>query len=359
LSRKIAKALIALVLTLCLIEGLVRVTDVDRRRIGDPFAQAEWAMRYLVPDPYLLWRGRPGMPLIYSTEVVNSRGLRGVEVPRRKAPGVKRVAVLGDSCTFGIITERLDMHATPRPYAALLGDLLARNLGPGKVEVINYGMIGYTTHHGLRMLRREALPDHPDFVVIRFGWNDHLSSPVNHPFSNPRHTWEEVLLDLAYRSRLLGMLLYRGIPMRTPTSRAWSSSAHPITWVTPEDYAWNLSRMIDLARSHGAQPILLDAPAGPITPQMRKRKEFFTLSGYATPEQFLAAHARYQAIAARVAAEKKVPLIRTADKLEGNEAYYSSIDPAHPNAAGHAVIAERLYVWMLEPLMRGGVLGEP
>ncbi len=39
--RRIAKSLISVVVTLLLLEGLVRATDLDRRRLGDPFAQAE------------------------------------------------------------------------------------------------------------------------------------------------------------------------------------------------------------------------------------------------------------------------------------------------------------------------------
>jgi hypothetical protein len=110
--------------------------------------------------------------------------------------------------------------------------------------------------------------------------------------------------------------------------------------------------MIDLARSHGAHPILLDAPAGPITPEMRKRQEFFTVSGYATPEQFLAARALPGDHGAR-GGEKKVRSFARRTSWKSSLAYFSTIDPAHPNAAGHAVIAERLYVWMLEPLTGG------
>ena len=357
--KNLALSVASLVVSFFLCEIIVRWTDLDHRRLGDPFAQAEWAIRFLVPDPYLQWRGRPGMELLQPMEVVNRRGLRGVERSRRKAPGVKRVAVLGDSCTFGIITVNRRRHETPRPYAALLEEILARNLGPGKVEVINYGVIGYTSYHGLRMLRREALPDDPDFVVIRFGWNDHLASPAGHSFSNPRCPWEEALLDLAYRSRLLGMLLYRGLPMEAASGKPWWQNPNPPPWVTPGDYAWNLSRMIDLARAHGAQPILLDAPPGPRTPEIRNHKDFVKIAGDKTIEQLVAAHAHYQAITARVAAEKKVPFIRTADKIEGSDAYFSRTDIAHPNAAGHAVIAERLFAWMVGPLMRGDAAGTP
>ncbi len=182
---------------------------------------------------------------------------------------------------------------------------------------------------------------------------------MGHSFSNPRCPWAEALLDLAYRSRLIGMLLYRGMPQEEASGKAWQVSSHPAPWVTPEDYARNLSRMVDLARSQGAQPILLDAPHGPVTAEIRNHKGFVKVAGDKTIEQLVAAHARYQAITARVAAEKKVPFIRTADKIEGSDAYFSRTDIAHPNAARHAVIAQRLYVRMLEPLMRAGGTGTP
>jgi len=62
-----------------------------------------------------------------------------------------------------------------------------------------------------------------------------------------------------------------------------------------------------------------------------------------------AAHERYQAIMERVAAEKKVTLIRTADRIGRDPVFSSKEDLVHPNQEGHKVIAQRLFLRLFEP----------
>ncbi len=352
MRRKIAKSLISLLVALLALEGIIRLTDLDHKVVGDPFKGPNIMLNYLAVDTYLQWRGRVGTPLMHPGEVINRRGLRSPEIPRKKASGVLRVAVLGDSCTFGFVSMGNLRFDTPRPYPALLEDLLDRNFGPGRFQVINYGLVGYTSYHGLRMLRREVLPDDPDFVVIRFGWNDLLGSQVNRSFENVHNPWLERLEDLAAHSRLIGLLLYRGSPFDPKRMAPWSVSAHPVPSVTLEEYAWNLGRMIDLARAHGAQPILLDAPAAPITPEIRANKAFIAATRYETLDQYLAAHDRYQAITERVAREKGVPFLRTAPPPEEASQDFSRYDIPHPTAAGHARIARILHAEIASEIAR-------
>lgn len=343
LRRKLLKSVVSLVLTFLLLEGLVRATDLDHRILGDPFSHSGLMLEFAAVDTFLQWRGRANKPTLLPPETLNSRGLRSPEISRKKRPGVLRVAVLGDSCTFGFVTMGPLYFATPRPYATILQEFLDRNFGEGRFEVINYGMIGYTTYHGLRMLRKEVLADDPDFVVIRFGWNDLLGCPADRSFTNVHNPWLEKLEDLAYRSRLIALLLYKGNPITEKRTRAWTVSSHPVPWVVPEEYAWNLSRMIDLARAHGAQPILLDAPAAPITPEIRENKAFIGATRYETLDQYLAAHDRYQAITVRVAREKGVPFVRTAPPPEEAPLDFSRYDIPHPAAAGHERIGRILF----------------
>jgi len=220
--------------------------------------------------------------------------------------------------------------------------------------VLNYALIGYSSFHGLRVLKHEALPDNPDFVVIRFGWNDHLASLTHRSYSNPRSLWLEWLEDLYFKSRLLTLLTWHGIPMEyTRTHKVpWTLSANPVVWVRPDDYAWNLSRMIDIVRAHGATPILLDAPAAPVTPEIAGEAAFVAGTGYVTLDQMLQAHARYQTITARVAREKGVLLVRTDASPAESPRYFSRYDIAHPMAGGHDQIARRLYVEMVESILR-------
>ena len=118
--RRLAKLLISFILAFLAIEGLVRTINLDRRVLGDPFKDDLFMMVFLVPDPYLQWRGRAGKNLVDSQECLNTHGFRAPEHSRKKQPGVIRVAVLGDSCSFGIVTTGPARFDTPRPYAGLL-----------------------------------------------------------------------------------------------------------------------------------------------------------------------------------------------------------------------------------------------
>jgi len=349
--RRLAKSLISIVFTLLALEAWVRWTDADVERMGDPFRNGPVLFRVFVPDAFLQWRNRPGMFISWAGVRLNARGQRGSGVPPRKRPGVLRIVVLGDSCSFGILATGPGNFEMPKPYAEALQALLDRDAGPGRFEVINYGTMGYTTFHGLRLMRRNVPGDEPDFVVIRFGWNDHLASPVEHSFSNVRNPVLENLEDLAYDSRLYSMLRYRGIPMEAVARMGkWTPSPNPTVWVRPDDYAFNLSRMIDLARAIGARPILVDAPPAPVSPQIRANVVFIAGAGYQSVEQLLVAHARYQEITARVARGKGVPFLRTTPPAGESGAYFSAYDLPHPSAAGHERIARALRTEILQEM---------
>ncbi len=100
-------------------------------------------------------RGVPGLgPRRLSS---NSRGLRGsAEHAVEKPPGVLRIAVLGDSFSFG---EDVDDAET---YASQLERLV-----PGS-EVLNLGIHGYGHDQMLLYLREEGLRYRPDVVLLGF-----------------------------------------------------------------------------------------------------------------------------------------------------------------------------------------------
>jgi lysophospholipase L1-like esterase len=96
---------------------------------------------------------------------ISSRGMRGAELAEPKAPGVRRVAVVGDSIAFGYWVDERD--ALPHQ----LQDLL-RESGSGPVEVLNFGVPGYNLEQEIESLRSQALRFSPDLVVLVFCLND-------------------------------------------------------------------------------------------------------------------------------------------------------------------------------------------
>lgn len=86
---------------------------------------------------------------------INSLGLRGGEIARAKAPGVRRVLVVGDSFVFGVGVDE----------ARLLTSQLGRLLGPA-VEVVNMGVSGYSTDQELLLFEDVGAALGPDLVLL-------------------------------------------------------------------------------------------------------------------------------------------------------------------------------------------------
>ena len=120
---------------------------------------------------------------------VNRRGFRGAEIDASPAPGVHRVAVIGDSETFGAL---LLEHET---FAAQLERALEQRSG-ADYEVMNFGVPGYNSQQELRVLEERALPLKPQDVVLLYVFNDPIVESV---VSFPDLSWRD-------RSRLLTFL---------------------------------------------------------------------------------------------------------------------------------------------------------
>jgi len=175
--QRIVLVLAASVLTLAALEGAARLAARilgDSARRGVQFqAEDVWEHHrnpFHEPDPELLWRPIAGYD---SGQIrLNSHGCRGPEFSPRKPPGSLRVALLGNSVTFGYGV------AEEETYAARLREELGRAAPAGggaarQVEVINAGVLGYTSWQGLRCYTKTVRAFAPDLVIAMFGYNDH------------------------------------------------------------------------------------------------------------------------------------------------------------------------------------------
>ncbi len=138
------------------------------RKIGDLVDSAPTGFH--TADRDLGWKLKPGVSGEWKGEgasfvQVNSEGLRDREHTKAKPPNTLRVAVLGDSFTEAI-------HV---PIEQTFWSKLERKLanceavkGRKKVEVINFGVQGYSTAQELVMLRKKVWDYSPDIVVLAF-----------------------------------------------------------------------------------------------------------------------------------------------------------------------------------------------
>jgi hypothetical protein len=119
------------------------------------------------PNRELGWVLRPGAGGRVSTETpqwvrINSRGFRDIERAEEKPADTYRIAVLGNSWT-----EALQVPQS-KTYTAILQDLLnAQACFAGKrVEVLNFGVAGYSTTQELLLLQQKVWNYRPDLVLL-------------------------------------------------------------------------------------------------------------------------------------------------------------------------------------------------
>jgi hypothetical protein len=119
------------------------------------------------PDREFGWVLRPGAGGYVSTETrqyvrVNTRGFHDQEREYAKPQNTLRIAVLGNSWT-----EALQVPLDKNYCAVLEKNLQLRGCFGGKnVEVLNFGVAGYSTAQELLVLREEVWKYHPDEVMV-------------------------------------------------------------------------------------------------------------------------------------------------------------------------------------------------
>ena len=128
------------------------------------------------PDDQMIYDLRPNLALNFQGAPVqtNSCGMRERELTLQKPVGTFRIAIIGDSFTFGWgVKEEL---AFPRQLEKILNNSLSR-AGPDKrninnVEVLNFGVPGFSPFQAVATFEQKALDYNPDAVVLFFIEND-------------------------------------------------------------------------------------------------------------------------------------------------------------------------------------------
>lgn len=163
--------LLSLTLALLLAEGLVRwagvAPEVSLIREGRFRLSSNPDLGY-EPVPHYEYRG-PLTSFHDYSGVSNALGFRDVEHAVERAPGVRRVLVLGDSVAAGQGVARTE-DIFPRQLEERL-----RAAGMA-VEVLNFAVSGYNTGQEVAMLAQEGLAFGPDLVLVAYCLNDRRRS---------------------------------------------------------------------------------------------------------------------------------------------------------------------------------------
>lgn len=303
---------------------------------------------WLVRQPVVGWRNAANYRSPnFST---NEQHLRGPEISLDKPEGVLRIACLGDSRTFGIWLDRGGLRFD-NDYPRLLQKRIDRADPARRVEVLNIGVIGYTTVQAIRQLVTYVPRLDPDILVVNLGVNDHVPSwDPSLQVRTPENPLLVALLSATHEWRLvqLGLAAWAGIEEHPP---AWS-----IPWVAPGEYTANLRRIVELAEQidtrllflhQGLRPLDLgeDIPAVPgegVNP--------LRLLGAKDLADLHRQHGEYRERLGDVARESGVPLIDASELLgrDGRPPGYGPYDQIHTNVEGARQVAEAIHRALLQ-----------
>ncbi len=264
-------------------------------------------------DPYLRYVPRIG------AKDVNQLGHRDSERAVEKAPGVRRVVVLGDSVAYGFCDSNRSI-----PVDRVFPYRLDARLG-SPVEVLNLSVSGYNTEQEVQRLFLDGLQLAPDIVLVAATANDDRDASLELDHLARDAHWE---LDQAIRWAL---------------GDAWLGSSHLLRYglalrlareprVTPEGGGYverGLVRLAGLASEHGFSVAVAMFP---------------------TPGQ--PANEPTSALFQRISTDQGFAFWNLRERLDGHPEYYRPCNAMHLNERGHGVAAE----W-LDPKIRALIEG--
>jgi len=333
--------------------GVFVVGELSLRRVGGsrlwgkmlPIDQKPYS--WLTYHPILGWVNKPGDWNLGF--FINSLGFRGPEISASKSNGSVRIVCMGDSRTFGLWLSP-DGLRYDNDYPAALEESLREQKGLERVEVINAGVVGYTSANGLAQLQTEVLQLRPDIVTIAFGFNDH-NLVWNRALlvREPRHSFSRELFYIASHSYWFQLA-------KAAYDKFGALHALPFTerWVEPEAYQYNLHRFAEIGRSRGIRVLFVSQTLRPIEMGESDRigndkTNPYVLAGVKDLEGLHQLDRSYRYMLYEVAGEEDVPVADASLAFsENHEPLFSQYDLVHCNPAGAHLIAETIRRKLIE-----------
>ena len=281
-----------------------------------------------------------------------------------------RVVCMGDSCTMGweVLNKQTFCH--------VLKELLEKSLSV-TVETINAGVPGYTTFQGLHQLNTRIFSLNPDVIVFSYCWNDHTFAIHMHETLDvfmdenffglpdkdlPGPTLSSKIHSSLSRLRSYQMMDFFASKMRREEPQG-SKKVNGVlvdiekvpVRVSLDEYRQNFKQMIDLSIQKGIYPVLMNQPSQPL----RSTSAFSELEkslNYKAPDEkswfqfcramrnlFIRRQEEYNESMMEVARENRIPFVDMISIFERHGKIEELlIDPVHPTAKGHSMIANEL-----------------
>jgi len=344
LKRYIIWPVVSIAVFLVIAEAALRLIDVNPHPQGRDFT-VNHALDYpevFLRDRDLFWRFHPGQTITSEffegcTYQINYQGFRGPDFALQKSGW--RVAVLGNSCSFG---WRMTDDET---YASRLQSRL-RAAGLADAEVDNFSVPGYSSFQGVRNYRRYVRQYQPDIVVISYAWNDHWLAAGNRPDKDQRLPPQAIIALQNALARLRIYRLMKGLLLTIIPGPDTTAQRNYLTRVSLQDFRENLTELAHMARKDGARVIFLTSPIPSL-------KSYYGLNRQSYLHE---SHRYYNEVIRETAAANSVGLVDLAAVFDRRLGLFDDVsrDPFHYNREGHALASDEIFRFMVE----AGYLGD-
>lgn len=265
------------------------------------------------PAP-LYYRLKPGYP-----GFTNAHGFRDLERRVSKEQGVYRIAVIGDSVSMqGAL-----------PFEQLYVRQLQRKLDaefPARAAVLNFGITGYNTAQEAALLEQEVLRYEPDLVVWQFHDNDAQHTIYSSGIADYYHRPVSYLTDY-----VANKLDHFACGVRARRSSRGPLTADQSNLVCRWDEI--VGHFRDVAALLNARGIGLLVVLYPTWPEGNDWANYGQ-AGYELRRELVA---ELESLGVEV-----VDLLPVFARLDPAAYRVEPMDPWHPNAKGHELIAESL-----------------
>jgi len=208
--------ILILIASLCVVllsaEIFLRIfMPVNYLKPRKPIPQDAWRELIHKPSdiPGLDYELRPNVEKFTKDALVrtNSYGMRDDELSIKR-DNVFRIAVIGDSFTFGFGVENEET------YPSVLEKLLNETGSNYKYEVLNFGVGGYSSKDEALVVRYKVMPRNPDLLIIGYVSNDPETDPIQplHAYYHKPVWWQHshLLRLIAKTKNNLDMEYYGG-----------------------------------------------------------------------------------------------------------------------------------------------------
>lgn len=147
---------VVIIIFLFLLEGFFRVSGMCKIA---PEKTGNLLNFYEKTNDSLIFKFKPNSEgyLIGKYVKINSQGFRDYEYSLNKGNGTYRIAVVGDSITFGWGVSLEDS------YPKLIEKALNKSR---KIEVLNFGFPGYVSSQELPLIQEKVLDYKPDMIIL-------------------------------------------------------------------------------------------------------------------------------------------------------------------------------------------------